>query len=156
MSATKIMTDVMKNGAEIDTVASSPPTPGPNTNPIPIAIPMSPMYFVRDSIDVISATIDVVATYSAPEAIPAKKRLMYKITKLFEKIAKTKKLNINTKRPPTNRGFLPILSDRVPKNGAEIKLATEYIASINPRCNVLTPNTTTSSGMTGIIILKPK
>lgn len=136
--------------------ANNPPTPGPKIKPKPIHIPTKPMYFVRSSLVVMSATILVVAVYNAPEAAPPIILLIYKIGKLSMNKPNMRKLNANVDKPPINNGRRPILSDKRPKNGADKKLAKEYMASKSPICIVLTPSWLTSSGITGMIILKPK
>src|SRR5699024_12870623 len=85
----------------------------------------SPIYLVRVSRIVISATMLVVAVYSAPEAAPQSIRLMYRTTKLSIKIPNMKKLNAKTNRPYSKILRRPNLSLSLPKYGAERKLASE-------------------------------
>src|SRR5699024_1595679 len=107
------------------TSASSPPMPGPKIKPMPMDMPTSPMYLVRVSRVVISATILVVAVYSAPEAAPPSIRLMYNINKLYIKIQNMKKLNAKANSPYSKILRRPNLSLSLPKYGADRKLANE-------------------------------
>src|SRR5699024_215586 len=113
-------------------------------------------YLVRVSRVVISATILVVAVYSAPEAAPPSIRLMYNINKLSIKIPNMKKLNAKANSPYSKILRRPNLSLSLPKYEADTKLANEKMASILAIGGIDALSSVTVSGMTGIIMLEPK